>query len=143
MDTMRPYLKLQQELFLFFLIERLSPTSGAGSRAMVIDMDDEGNISLVQSSGKDGNDVKTGTGHVDVRSGSPNIYGKSSKSQGIDRNTSPEVRELLLECLLQCSRIPTFMVDLWYNYDCDLSCGDLFEEAIQFLSKVFYQVAQC
>ncbi|CDS10527.1 hypothetical protein LRAMOSA03202 [Lichtheimia ramosa] len=135
MDTMRPYLKLQQELFLFFLIERLSPTSGAGSRAMVIDMDDEGNISLVQSSGKDGNDVKTGTGHVDVRSGSPNIYGKSSKSQGIDRNTSPEVRELLLECLLQCSRIPTFMVDLWYNYDCDLSCGDLFEEAIQFLSK--------
>ena len=143
---MRPHLKLQQELFLFFLIERLSPSSGAGSRNMVIDVDEDGNISLVPNS----NDAQSGAAggeksniagvknHVDVRSNSPGVYGKSGKHQGVDNYAmvSPEVRELLLECLLQCARIPTFMVDLWFNYDCDISCGDLFEEIIQFLSKV-------
>ncbi|KAI9318923.1 hypothetical protein BX666DRAFT_1854919 [Dichotomocladium elegans] len=136
MDTMRPYLKLQQELFLFFLIERLSPATGAGSRGMIIDVDEEGNITLVPSGGKETIDHKTVATHVDVRSASPSVYARSGKNYGIDQNApSPEVRELLLECLLQCSRIPTFMVDLWFNYDCDLSCGDLFEEIIQFLSK--------
>ncbi|KAI9270638.1 hypothetical protein BDA99DRAFT_546097 [Phascolomyces articulosus] len=145
-DTMRPHLKLQQELFLFFLIERLSPSSGAGSRNMVIDVDDDGNISLVPVSPGAGKDTPGGMGekgvaaaksHVDVRSNSPSVYGRSGKNHGPDgyAMVSPEVRELLLECLLQCARIPTFMVDLWFNYDCDLSCGDLFEEIIQFLSK--------
>ncbi|KAI7850967.1 hypothetical protein BDC45DRAFT_516867 [Circinella umbellata] len=144
-DTMRPHLKLQQELFLFFLIERLSPSTGAGSRNMVIDVDEDGNISLVPTT-KDGQSGPAGgeksnttatKSHVDVRSHSPSVYGRSGKNQGIDSYAmvSPEVRELLLECLLQCARIPTFMVDLWFNYDCDISCGDLFEEIIQFLSK--------
>ncbi|KAI9494797.1 hypothetical protein BDB00DRAFT_817115 [Zychaea mexicana] len=140
-DTMRPHLKLQQELFLFFLIERLSPSSGAGSRGMVIDVDEEGTISLVPSStSKDtaasGEKAAAAKSHVDVRSGSPSVYARSGKNNGSEyAMVSPEVRELLLECLLQCARIPTFMVDLWFNYDCDLSCGDLFEEIIQFLSK--------
>ncbi|KAI8142216.1 hypothetical protein BJV82DRAFT_615987 [Fennellomyces sp. T-0311] len=125
-DTMRPHLKLQQELFLFFLIERL----GAGSRSMKIDVDEDGAVTIV--TGKDTVEGRNIKGHVEVRSASP----RPGKNYGADYAVvTPEVRELLLECLLQCARIPTFMVDLWFNYDCDLSCGDLFEEIIQFLSK--------
>lgn len=129
---MRPHLKLQQELFLFFLIERLSSPAGTNSRGFKIDVDEEGNISLVHTT-KENSDSR----HIEIRSASPSIYARSNKGAGSDYTpVSPEVRELLLECLLQCARIPTFMVDLWFNYDCDLSCGDLFEETIQFLSKV-------
>ncbi|ORZ10721.1 hypothetical protein BCR42DRAFT_333206 [Absidia repens] len=142
-DTFRPYIKLQQELFLFFLIERLSPASGTGSRGVSVDVDEEGNISFVASSLHGTLDNTT----MDIRSGSPSMFlgrsndyyqpksHKSSHSASDHYMIPGEVREMLLECLLQCARIPTFMVDLWFNYDCDLSCGDLFEELIQFLSK--------
>ncbi|KAI9483078.1 MAG: hypothetical protein EXX96DRAFT_478742 [Benjaminiella poitrasii] len=138
-ETLRPYLKLQQELFIFFLIERLSRHPGASSRNVSVDIDEEGNISFVSlKSDMDHNNMS------DVRSTSPNIF--LTKSTDYPRATknyssseqmviSNEVHELLLESLVQFSRHPTFMIDLWYNYDCDLTCGDLFEELIQFLSK--------
>ncbi|CEP08581.1 hypothetical protein [Parasitella parasitica] len=141
-DTLRPYLKLQQELFIFFLIERLSPTSGAGSRSVSVSVDAEGNISFVSS--RSGIDTEKNA-EADVRSASPNMFlGKSidypRNSKGYSSSSehtaiSGEVRELLLESLVHFARNPTFMIDLWYNYDCDLSCGDLFEELVQFLSK--------
>ncbi|KAI7908041.1 uncharacterized protein BX663DRAFT_492785 [Cokeromyces recurvatus] len=138
-ETLQPYLKLQQELFIFFLIERLSPASNASNRNMSVDIDDEGNISFISlKSDLEQNNT------ADVRSSSPNMFltkstdyprtnkGYSSSEQMV---ISSEVHELLLESLVQFARKPTFMIDLWYNYDCDLACGDLFEELIQFLSK--------
>lgn len=136
-DTLRPHLKLQQELFIFFLIERLSPP---GNRQIAVNVDDEGNVTFVSSK----REIEQG-GTVDVRSASPNMFlGKSTDYPRSGRNHSSseqmaitgEVRELLLESLVQMVRKHSFMVDLWYNYDCDLTCGDLFEELIQFLSKV-------
>ncbi|KAI8641644.1 hypothetical protein BD408DRAFT_345726 [Parasitella parasitica] len=141
-DTLRPYLKLQQELFIFFLIERLSPPSGAGSRGMSVNVDAEGNINFVSS--RNGVDAENNA-EADVRSASPNMFlGKSTdyprNSKGYSSSSensaiTGEVRELLMESLVQFGRNPTFMVDLWYNYDCNLTCGDLFEELLQFLSK--------
>lgn len=47
-----------------------------------------------------------------------------------------EVREMILECLGQFSRIPTFMVDLYVYCDGDLSCQThLFENLMRFLAK--------
>jgi len=137
-DTMRPYLKLQQELFLFFLIERLTRT-GPTNTGITYNIDEEGSVNFVLPNPdaiKDGRD----SGYVDVRSSSPGLGGRSSDSRSAKSaaESSPysgEVRELLLECLTQCARIPTFMVDLWVNFDSDLSCGNLFEELIHFLSK--------
>lgn len=102
-------------------------------------MDDEGNVTFVSSK----REIEQGV--VDVRSASPNMFlGKATDYPRSGRNYSSseqmvitgEVRELLLESLVQMVRKPSFMVDLWYNYDCDLTCGDLFEELVQFLSKV-------
>lgn len=138
-DTLRPHLKLQQELFIFFLIERLSSPASSSNRNVSVDVDEEGKITFVSSR------MDTEAGTVEVRSASPNMFlGKSTDYPRQSKNYSTseqmaitaEVRELLLESLLQFARMPTFMVDLWYNYDCDLTCGDLFEELIQFLSKV-------
>ncbi|KAL0073779.1 hypothetical protein J3Q64DRAFT_1649624 [Phycomyces blakesleeanus] len=141
-DTMRPHLKLQHELFLFFLIERLSPPPGAGTRTIVADVDDDGNVGFIPVSREHSLETR-GPGHVEIRSASPNMflgrtndYPKPAKGYQPDAMAiSGEVRELLLECLVQCSRTSTFLIDIWYNYDCDISCGDLFEELIQFLSK--------
>ncbi|KAI8581103.1 hypothetical protein K450DRAFT_234658 [Umbelopsis ramanniana AG] len=137
-DTMRPYLKLQQELFLFFLIERLTRT-GSTSTGITYNVDEEGSVNFVLpnlDTTRDGRD----SGYVDVRSSSPGLGGRSSDSRSVKSGNessaySGEVRELLLECLTQCARIPTFMVDLWVNFDSDISCGNLFEELIHFLSK--------
>lgn len=48
----------------------------------------------------------------------------------------PALRELMLETLVLLSREPSFMVDLWANYDCDVNCEDVFERLIGFLTKV-------
>ncbi|KAG0170045.1 GDP/GTP exchange factor for ARF [Apophysomyces sp. BC1015] len=126
-DTMRPHLKLQQELFLFFLIERLSFATGIESRGAAVEIGEDGNISFVAPVRA----LDNRGGHVDVRGGSPNMFlGRQNDYMAV----SGEVCELLLECLVQCGRMPTFLADLWYNYDCDPSCGDLTEELIQFLS---------
>ncbi|KAF7725729.1 GDP/GTP exchange factor for ARF [Apophysomyces ossiformis] len=126
-DTMRPCLKLQHELFLFFLIERLSFATGIESRGATVDIGEDGHISFVAPQRV----LDTRGGHVDVRGGSPNMFlGRQNDYMTV----SGEVCELLMECLVQCSRTPTFLVDLWYNYDCDPSCGDLAEELVQFLS---------
>lgn len=130
-DTMRPYLMLQQELFLFFLIERLTPPNVPKSLPFDIDLD--GSITLV---------IPTSDHLLErERSSSPQPGGPRSDSRAsAGRPDAPvasgEVRELLLECLGQSARNPTFMVDLWVNYDCNLDCGDLFEETIKFLSRV-------
>ncbi|KAJ3048959.1 GDP/GTP exchange factor for ARF, partial [Rhizophlyctis rosea] len=47
-----------------------------------------------------------------------------------------EVRELLLECLAQLCRVPTFTANLYVNYDGDQECqSHLFEEFMQFAAK--------
>jgi brefeldin A-resistance guanine nucleotide exchange factor 1 len=104
----------------------------------MVDVDSDGFISFNTRP-----EVEEQGGIVDVRSVSPNMFlGRATDyprhSKHLDQMISAEVRELLLECLLQCVRVPTFMVDLWYNYDCDTTCGDLFEELVSFLSKNSY-----
>ncbi|KAI9341953.1 hypothetical protein BDR26DRAFT_859844 [Obelidium mucronatum] len=47
-----------------------------------------------------------------------------------------EARELLLETMVQCCRIPGFFTELWVNFDGDGQCqGNLYEEVVRFLSK--------
>lgn len=50
-----------------------------------------------------------------------------------------ETRELLLLglCNLALSQ-PSFVPDLWVNYDCDLNCEDIFDKLVGFLTVVSY-----
>lgn len=49
--------------------------------------------------------------------------------------TPYEMRELALDNLLQCWRIPGFATELYINYDCNLYCTNLLEDLIKLLSK--------
>ncbi|KAI9258522.1 hypothetical protein BY458DRAFT_557888 [Sporodiniella umbellata] len=134
-DTLAVHLKLQQELFLSFLIQKLSSAQGFGSNNMQVDITREGVVTFLSK-----NDISSSNNN-EHRSSSPNILiGKAEgfKSKQIPADLMPltsEAKGLLLECLLQFARQEYFMVDLWYNYDCSLTSGDLFEELVQFLCK--------
>ncbi|KAG0206857.1 GDP/GTP exchange factor for ARF [Mortierella sp. GBA30] len=125
-DTMKPNLKLQQELFLSFLLDRLNPPTFA-LKPLPYNPDFGEPIRPTAATPEPENSS---------RSGSPSPSVKSAKGEKMDTTTAHgEVRELLLECLGQFARAPTFMVDLWVNYDCGLDCGDLFQDMIKFLTR--------
>uniref|UniRef100_A0A8C4T3B2 Golgi brefeldin A resistant guanine nucleotide exchange factor 1 n=1 Tax=Erpetoichthys calabaricus TaxID=27687 RepID=A0A8C4T3B2_ERPCA len=46
-----------------------------------------------------------------------------------------EMKELSLGAVVELLQIPSFVPELYINYDCDFYCSDLFEELIKLLSK--------
>lgn len=126
-ETMRPKLKLQQELFLAFVMDRLTVSPPPVTKT-------------VSTLGR------TGTGSP--RPGTP--WPSTPRLGPVDTDTDKppptprllvppargDTRELLLETLTQISRHPSFMVDLFTNYDCDMNCENMFENLIQFATKV-------
>ncbi|KAF9978303.1 GDP/GTP exchange factor for ARF [Actinomortierella ambigua] len=129
-DTMRPHLKLQQELFLSFLLERLHPPALALRPAPF--NPDFGEPPKAAPTPEP--EVPAGS-----RTASPSPSVRSGRSEKPDTLIAQgEVRELLLECLGQFTRVPTFMVDLWVNYDCSLDSDDLFLNMVKFLTRNSY-----
>lgn len=118
-ETMRPHLKLQQELFLAFTIDRLAPPV----------------VATPNISKKGAFSPRPGTPASDAglepgsESPAPPRHPKVSPARG-------ETRALILETLSHISRHPSFMVDVYTNYDCDINCENLFERLIDFLTKV-------
>lgn len=123
----RGSLKLQRELFLSFLVARLEPIGPVND-------------------GKQGVGGKQGPG-IDTpnsiaRPGTPSLATPRTPALGTPKTgavaggVDPALRELMLETLVLLSREPSFMVDLWANYDCDVNCEDIFERLIGFLTKV-------
>ncbi|XP_028983448.1 Golgi-specific brefeldin A-resistance guanine nucleotide exchange factor 1 isoform X2 [Betta splendens] len=52
-----------------------------------------------------------------------------------------EMKEIALEALVQLWRIPSFVSELYVNYDCDFYCSSLFEELTKLLSKNAFPVS--
>ncbi|KAG0266994.1 GDP/GTP exchange factor for ARF, partial [Linnemannia exigua] len=124
-DTMKTHLKLQQELFLSFLLDRLSPPAFAIKP-----------LPFNPDFGEPPRPTVSPELENNSRAGSPSPSVKSAKGEKVELTTAHgEVRELLLECLGQFARAPTFMVDLWVNYDCGLDCGDMFQDMVKFLTR--------
>lgn len=127
-ETMRPKLKLQHELFLAFTIDRLTPPPPPK------------NLALNQRA------------LANPRGGSPSPSAPLLGPPEDDPEKAPstprlivapargDTRELLLETLCQISRHPSFMVDLYANYDCDMNCENMFERLIEFCVKVVYSL---
>jgi brefeldin A-resistance guanine nucleotide exchange factor 1 len=47
----------------------------------------------------------------------------------------PEAREAMVECIGALARIPTFMTELFVNYDCEVDRADLCEDMVGLLSR--------
>lgn len=119
-STLLPHLKLQFELFLSFLIDRLTPPTPTPIPAHL--------LHLRKS-----------------RSGSPRSSStQESEPPGTPKPLSnlpsvvPETKELMLETLTQLAMSKSFMVDLWVNYDCDPASENVFERMIDFLARVSF-----
>ncbi|CEQ40773.1 SPOSA6832_02437, partial [Sporobolomyces salmonicolor] len=127
-DTMRPHLKLQQELFLSFLLDRLIqplPSTAPGTRKADVE-----------------SQLDRSTWAQD--DGAPS-FGASPNGRERDRErggAGQETRELMLEILGHFARGKYSMVDLWVNYDCNVEGEDLFERLIKFLSRGVYPANQ-
>lgn len=122
-EVARGSLKLQRELFLSFLVARLEPIGPVNDGKQ----------------GKQGLGTDTPSG---ARPGTPSPAPPRTPALGTPKagavagGVDPALRELMLETLVLLSREPSFMVDLWANYDCDVNCEDVFERLIGFLTQV-------
>lgn len=125
-ETMRKHLKLQQELFLAFTIDRLAPPAVATPY-----LNKKGTFSPRPAT--PGSSTPSLVSEADQETGrdspAPARHPKVSPARG-------ETRDLILETLSQISRHSSFMVDLYTNYDCDINCENVFERLIDFLTKV-------
>lgn len=117
---MREHLKLQQELFLSFLLDRLilpNQSAVAGSRKSEL----ESQL-----------DASTWDSATTVASTETNTPQREKEARGYNL----EAREMMMEVLGHLSRGQTSLLDLWVNYDCNVECEDLFERLVKFLSRV-------
>jgi brefeldin A-resistance guanine nucleotide exchange factor 1 len=131
-EVARGSLKLQRELFLSFLVARLEPVEPI--------FDGKPGTGGKQSLG-----IETPTGGARPSTpalGTPRTPGLGTPKAGaVAGNVESELREVMMETLVLMSREPSFMVDLWANYDCDVNCEDIFEHLVRFLAKVCKRLA--
>ncbi|TSK22810.1 Golgi-specific brefeldin A-resistance guanine nucleotide exchange factor 1 [Bagarius yarrelli] len=52
-----------------------------------------------------------------------------------------EMKEMALDAIVQLWRIPSFVTELYINYDCDFYCSNLFEDLTKLLSKNAFPVS--
>ncbi|KAJ5677977.1 uncharacterized protein N7477_003610 [Penicillium maclennaniae] len=128
LSTCRPVLKLQQELYLSYLVACLHPR-----------------VEIPREAGIDPS-LYEGVPHAPKLVKQPSSQSNSGRSTPVpvkDRqklgleggSRKPEAREAMVESIGVLSRIPSFMTELFVNYDCEVDRGDLCEDMIGLLSR--------
>lgn len=127
--TCRSVLKLQQELFLCYVVACLHPR---------VPIPDEANIdpSLYQG-------VPQAPALVKQQPASGSQSGRSTPVPIRDRqklgmeggSRKPDAREAMVESVGGLVRIPSFMVELFVNYDCEIDRSDLCTDMVGLLSR--------
>lgn len=109
LQEQRTHLKMQQELVLQFLLQQLRPTQGWPEAPWRTD--NEAPVPAVS------------------------LPSFRASAQG-------EMRELFMEALASLLDVeqgaPDVLVALWRNYDCDMSCADLYRQVTHFLCRALF-----
>ena len=130
MNTMRKHLKLQQELFLAYTLDRLGPPVTGKSSRLGTPVPKSGLFSPRSRSPSPHSSSLELHDEADVEKGSPTPNKPSViPARGV-------ARDLLLDVLSQISSHPSFLVELFSNYDCDINAENLFDRVIDLLTKV-------
>lgn len=142
-DTMQPHLKLQQELFLSFLLDRLvlPPSNVApGTRKAEIEAQlDQATWaqSLAEPSSTAAKAVPANLTTSGGRSTPVARERERSERERDGRGSGgAEAKELMLEVLSHFGRGRHAMAEFWTNYDCNVEGEDLFERLVRFLGRV-------
>ncbi|KAJ3135959.1 GDP/GTP exchange factor for ARF [Physocladia obscura] len=130
-QTSRHFLKFQFEYFLCWIMNKVDTG--------IVSWDvNESEKSSVSEGNKNINAVESSQRPSSAASISSSRFSSTvAQINGAGRNILvSEARELLLETMVQCCRIPGFFTELWVNFDGDAGCqGNLYEEVVRFLSK--------
>lgn len=126
--TCRPVLKLQQELYLSYLVACLHPRVGI-PREPGIDP------ALYDGVPQAPKLVKPVSPQTNSGRSTP-VPVKDRQKLGLEGGSrKPETREAMVESIGVLARIPSFMVELFINYDCDPDRADLCEDMVGLLSR--------
>ena len=123
--TLLPHVKLQMELFLTYIMDRLAPPPPlVSSQETPTPLYQRAHIQSPRPSPTPPVDPTT-------RPSTP----AASVVSGTTTAVSSDLRQLMLETLGQLHLSPSFMANLWIHYDCDLDSQDVFERMIMFLGQ--------
>lgn len=129
LSTCRGVLKLQQELFLSYLVACLHPK---------VDIPREPGIepSLYADIPQTPKLVKPSQSSQPSSGRSTPVPVKDRQKLGLEGGArKPDARQAMAESVGVLSRMPTFMAELFINYDCDVDRADLCEDMIGLLSR--------
>ena len=126
--TCRKVLKLQQELYLSYLVACLHPR-------IPIPLEPNIDPSLYEGVPQAPKLVRPPqSGSASGRSTPVPV--KDRQSLGMEGGSrKPEAREAMVENIGTLVRVPSFMVELFINYDCDVDRADLCEDMVGLLSR--------
>lgn len=125
--TCRGVLKLQQELFLSYLVACLHPR---------VEIPTEPGIdpALYEGIPEAPKLVRPPTSSSSGRSTPVPV--KDRQKLGMEGGSrKPDAREAMVESLGTLSRIPTYLVELFVNYDCEVDRADLCEDMVGLLAR--------
>lgn len=124
LHVMKPFLKFQQEVFLRYAISYVYIHNDALKYSSIDSIFYEGILDLPKFryfiSGKD---ISTSTKE------------KSNSGTG-EGSKEINVKEVIMECIFGLVQTPSFMVDLFVNYDCEINMCNLCEDIVYFFSRV-------
>ena len=126
--TCRSVLKLQQELFLSYLVACLHPR---------VEIPREPGIdpSLYEGVPQVPKLVKQPPSSTSSGRSTP-VPVKDRQKLGMEGGSrKPDAREAMVESIGALTRIPSFLAELFVNYDCDVNCSDLCEDLVGLLSR--------
>ncbi|KAL2436848.1 ARF guanine-nucleotide exchange factor 1 [Exophiala dermatitidis] len=126
--TCRQLLKLQQELFLSYLVACLHPR---------VDIPQEPGIdpSLYEGVPQAPKLVKPAPSQASSGRSTP-VPIKDRQKLGLEGGARrPEAREAMVESIGTLVRMPSFMAELFVNYDCEVDRQDLCEDMVGLLSR--------
>ncbi|KAF5990130.1 hypothetical protein FBULB1_242 [Fusarium bulbicola] len=127
--TCRGVLKLQQELFLSYLVACLHPKVEI-PREPGIDPSLYAGIPQTPKLVKPSQSSQPSSGR------STPVPVKDRQKLGLEGGSrKPDARQAMVESVGVLSRMPTFMAELFINYDCDVDRADLCEDMIGLLSR--------
>ena len=128
LTTCRSILKLQQELFLSYLVTCLHPKVGVPQEPGI----DPTLYDGVPHAPKLTKPMPSGT----VSGRATPVPVKERQKLGLEGGArKPDAREAMVESIGTLVRIPSFMMELFVNYDCDVDRADLCEDLVGLLSR--------
>lgn len=129
LETCRGVLKLQQELFLSYLVACLHPPVEIPREVGIDPFLYEG-IPQRPTSAKPPPSSQSGSGR------STPVPVKDRQKLGMEGGArKPDARQAMVESVGALVRMPGFLVELFVNYDCDPNRGDMCQDMIGLLSR--------